>query len=92
MPLDTRGVLAIMAGALMIAAFAVARTERRLLGTWLMMLGFVVATLWSGMSVFWARSNPSPLTSESWLSMAAMAAAASVYFGYLGLDGVGLGE
>ncbi|WP_135829060.1 hypothetical protein [Halorussus halobius] len=92
MALGTRGVLAIMAGLLMTAAFVVAQTERRLLGTWLMTLGFVVATLWSIMSVFWAQSNPSPLTPSVWLTMASMAAAATVYFGYLGLSGVGLGE
>lgn len=92
MALDTRAVLAIMSGLLMSIALVATRAEKRLLGTWLMMLGFVVATLWSGMSVFWAQSNPSPLTPEVWLSMASMAAAATVYFGYLGLYGDGIGE
>jgi len=92
MALDTRGVLAIIAGLLMITAFVAARYEERLLGTWIMMLGFVVASLWSVMSVFWAQSNPSPLTPEVWLSMATMAIAGTIYFGYLGLYGDGLGE
>lgn len=92
MAMGTRGVLAIFAGLLMTAGFVAARTENRLLGTWLMMLGFVFATFWSVMSVFWARSNPSMLSSQVWLSMAAMAASAVVYFGYLGLYGEGLGE
>ena len=92
MALDTRGVLAIVAGLLMITAFVAARYEERLLGTWIMMLGFVVASLWSVMSVFWAQSNPSPLTPEVWLSMATMAIAGTIYFGYLGLYGDGLGE
>ncbi|WP_115862315.1 hypothetical protein [Halorussus litoreus] len=92
MAMGTRGVLAIFAGLLMTAGFVAARTENRLLGTWLMMLGFVFATLWSVMSVFWSESNPSPLGSEAWLSLAAMAAAGAVYFGYLGLYGEGMGE
>ena len=92
MALDTRGVLAIIAGLLMTTAFVAARYEERLLGTWIMMLGFVVASLWSVMSVFWAQSNPSPLTPEVWLSMATMAIAGTIYFGYLGLYGDGLGE
>lgn len=92
MALGTRGVLAIMAGLLMSIAIVAARTEKRLLGTWLMMFGFVIATLWSVMSIFWAQSNPSPLTPELWLSMSTMAAAGAVYFGYLGLYGDGLGE
>lgn len=92
MALDTRGVLAIIAGLLMTAALVAARTEERLLGTWMMALGFTVATLWSALSVFWAQSNPSVLSPELWITMASMAAAATVYFGYLGLHGEGLGE
>jgi tellurite resistance protein TehA-like permease len=92
MALDTRGVLAIIAGLLMTAALVAARYEERLLGTWIMMLGFVVASLWSVMSVFWAQSNPSPLTPEVWITMASMAIAGAIYFGYLGLYGDGLGE
>jgi drug/metabolite transporter (DMT)-like permease len=92
MALDTRGVLAIIAGLLMTAALVAARYEERLLGTWIMMLGFVVASLWSVMSVFWAQSNPSPLTPEVWITMASMAIAGTIYFGYLGLYGDGLGE
>jgi len=92
MALDTRGVLAIIAGLLMTAALVAARYEERLLGTWIMMLGFVVASLWSVMSVFWAQSNSSPLTPEVWITMASMAIAGTIYFGYLGLYGDGLGE
>lgn len=92
MALGTRGVLAIIAGTLMILAMVVARFERRLLGTWLLTISFAVATLWSIMSIAWAGSNPSPLTPELWLMVTSMAAAATVYFGYLGLYGEGLGE
>jgi amino acid transporter len=92
MALDTRGVLAIMASLLMLLAMVVARTERRLLGTWIMMLGFVFASLFSILSIFWAQSHPSVLTPKLWITMASMAAAATVYFGYLGLYGDGLGE
>jgi amino acid transporter len=92
MALDTRGVLAIMASLFMLLAMVVARTERRLLGTWIMMLGFVFASLFSILSIFWAQSHPSVLTPKLWITMASMAAAATVYFGYLGLYGDGLGE
>jgi hypothetical protein len=92
MALDTRGVLAIIAGLLMTVALVAARTEERLLGTWIMTLAFAVASLWSIMSIFWAQSNPSALTPELWITMASMAAAATIYFGYMGLHGQGLGE
>jgi hypothetical protein len=92
MAIDTRGVLAIIAGLLMTVALLVARREDRLLGTWIMMLAFAVATLWSVLSIVWAQSNPSPLTPQLWITMASMAAAATVYFGYMGLHGEGLGE
>lgn len=92
MALDTRAVLAIIAGLLMTVALVAARTEERLLGTWIMMLAFAVASLWSIMSIFWAQTNPSALTPELWITMASMAAAATVYFGYMGLHGEGLGE
>lgn len=92
MALGTRGVLAIIAGTLMMFAMVAARFERQLLGTWLLMIAFGVATLWSIMSIVWAQSHPSPLTPAVWMAMASMAAAATVYFGYLGLYGEGLGE
>lgn len=90
--LGTRGVLAVFSGLLMMSALIAARAERRLVGTWLLMLGFAVGTLWAILSVVWAQSHPSALSVEHWLSMASMAAAATVYFGYLGLYGEGLGE
>lgn len=92
MAIGTRDVLAVFAGLLMVAGLVAARTERRLYGTWLMMLGFVVATLWSVLSVFWASTNPSALSSNSWIAMTSMAGALAVYYGYLGLYGEGLGE
>ncbi len=81
-----------MAGAVMTAGLIAAQTERRLLGTWLTMVGFVFASMWSIMSIFWAQSNPSPLEPESWMLLSSMAVSATVYFGYLGLYGDGLGE
>ncbi|UPV99625.1 hypothetical protein M0R88_14015 [Halorussus gelatinilyticus] len=91
MALDTRGVLAIIAGLLMTAALVAARRDDRLLGTWIMMIAFAVATLWSVLSIFWAQSHPSPLSPRLWITMATMAVAATVYFGYMGLHGEGLG-
>ena len=92
MALTTRGVLAIIAGLLMVGALFVARSDRRLLATWVMMVGFIIATLYSIMSIFWAQSNPSPLTPEVWMTMASMAAAMAIYFGYMGILGEGIGE
>jgi hypothetical protein len=92
MALGTRGVFAIIAGLLMIASLIAARAERRLLGTWIMMLGFGVASLYSIMSIYWAQSHESPLTPKLWITMASMAAAATIYFGYMGLWGEGIGE
>ncbi|MFC7080644.1 hypothetical protein [Halorussus caseinilyticus] len=76
----------------MTVALIAARSEERLLGTWIMAFSFAVASLWSIMSIFWAQSNPSALTPKLWITMASMAAAATVYFGYMGLHGEGLGE
>ena len=92
MALGTRGVLAIIIGLLITVALAAARLEERLLGTWIMTFAFALATLWSVMSIYWAQSNPSALTPKLWITMASMAAAATVYFGYMGLYGEGLGE
>ncbi|UPV73577.1 hypothetical protein M0R89_13640 [Halorussus limi] len=92
MALDTRAVLAIIAGLLMTVALVAARRDDRLLGTWIMMIAFAVATLWSVLSIVWAQSNPSALSPKLWITMASMAAAATVYFGYMGLHGEGLGE
>ena len=90
--IKTRGVLAIIAALLMSVAFVVARTERRLLGMWLMTAGFAVASLWSLLSVFWAQDHPSPLSPKLWLTVVSMAVAATIYYGYHGLHGEGLGE
>lgn len=90
--LQTRGVLAIIAGLLMTAALVAARMDRRIEATWVMAAGFTVASLWSIMSIFWAQNHPSPLTPKLWISVASMAVAAAVYYGYLGMAGDGLGE
>ncbi|WP_128478044.1 hypothetical protein [Halorussus pelagicus] len=92
MALDTRGVLAIIAWLLMTVALVTARRGDRLLGTWIMMLAFAVATLWSVLSMLWSQSNPSALTPKLWITMVSMAASATVYFGYMGLHGEGIGE
>lgn len=92
MALDTRSMFAIIAGLLMTAALVAARYEKRLLGTWIMTLGFAVASLYSIMSMTWAQSNPSVLTPKLWITMASMAGAATVYFGQMGLYGEGIGE
>lgn len=92
MALDTREVLAMITGFLMIVALVAARAEKRLAGTWIMTLGFAIATLWSVMSIYWAQSHPSALTPKLWITMASMSGAATVYFGYLGMHGEGIGE
>lgn len=89
---STLFVLALVALTLMIAALVAAQLERRLQATWLLMVAFIFATAWAGLNVIWARSNPSMLSPELWLTMATMAAAAAVYYFYLGMDGHGIGD
>jgi len=77
--------------ALLLSAYALAWTERRLYGTWMLMVAFTVLALWTGLNIFWARNNPSPLDPTTWLVLTAMAATAVVYYLHLGIEGVGLG-
>ena len=88
---NTLTVLAIIAGALMTLALVLARQDRERTAMWLFMLAFFVATIWSILNSIWARSNPSPLSPEIWLTMASMAAAAIVYYYYLWIDDMGAG-
>lgn len=76
---------------LLLAAMIVAWRGRGLLGTWILVVGFAFATLWSGLNYVWARSNPSALSARSWLLLTTTAATAVVYYFYLAMDGQALG-
>jgi hypothetical protein len=81
--LGTRGVLAILAGTAMTLGVVALRTGRKPLGLWLLTAGFGIASLWSGLSVFWARDNASMLPAESHFLLGTMAAAGTIYYGVL---------
>jgi peptidoglycan/LPS O-acetylase OafA/YrhL len=84
--------LALISAFLLLSAYALAWTERRLYGTWMLMIAFVVLTLWAGLNIFWARNNPSPLEPTTWLVLTTVAATAVVYYLHLGIEGEGLGN
>lgn len=77
---------------LLLAAYGAAFTGNGLMGTWILVVAFVFATLWSGLNFAWARNNPSAITAQSWLLLTTTAATAVVYYFYLGMDGVELGS
>ncbi len=80
-----------MAGMIMTGGLIAARMDRRIEAAWIMAGGFAVASLWSIMSIFWAQTHASVLTPKLWISVAAMAVAATVYYGFLGMTGEGFG-
>ncbi|WP_266076561.1 hypothetical protein [Haladaptatus caseinilyticus] len=79
----TRGVLAVMAGITMVAALVALRTGRKPLGLWLLTAGFVIASLWSGLSFVWTRENAGAVSSDSHLLLGSTAVAGAVYYGML---------
>jgi hypothetical protein len=80
--LSTRGVFAILAGICLTAGVVAPRLGYDVVGSWLLTAGFSLATVWSLLSVAWTQTRPGLLTPELHLSMATMAAAGTVYFGY----------
>ncbi|RBI61171.1 hypothetical protein [Halomicrococcus sp. NG-SE-24] len=86
--LGTRGVLAILAGIAMTFGVVALRTGRKPLGLWLLTAGFGTASLWSGLSIFWARNNASMLSAESHLMLGTMAGAGTIYYGVLAREAV----
>lgn len=92
MQFGTRGVLALIAATLMAAAVIATRRDRGVLGVKLMTAAFAVASLWSLLSVYWAQSNASLLSSTNWLALTTMAVTATIYYGYKSVNGVGLKE
>lgn len=81
--LGTRGVLAILAGTTMIAALVALRSGRKPLGFWLLTAGFVIASLWSALSVLWTQENTGSFSSESHLMLGTTAVAGAIYYGML---------
>lgn len=84
--LGTRGVLAILAGVVMIGGMVAIYAGYRKEGMWTLAGGFGIASLWSIMSMYWAQSNPSATSAENYLAMTTMAVTAVIYFWYIARD------
>ncbi|WP_458206349.1 hypothetical protein [Haladaptatus sp. NG-SE-30] len=86
----TRGVLAVMAGGTMIIAIAAMRSGRKQMGLWLLTTAFFIASIWSGLSVVWAREYPnqSAIPAESHLVLGTTAVAGAIYYGMLARESV----
>lgn len=86
--LGTRGMLAIMAGVTMASAVVALRSDRRPLGLSLLTAGFFLASVWSGLSVYWATDHSSLLSYDSHLMLGTMAVTATVYYGVLAKESI----
>lgn len=81
--LGTRGVLAVLAGVVMIIAIPVLRSGRRSTGLWLLTIAFSIATLWSALSLAWTRNHSGMLSFQSYFMLATTAVAGTIYYGML---------
>lgn len=92
MEFTSRGALAVIGAALMLAAVYAFRTDRPVLSSWLMAAGFAVATLWTVMGVAWAYQFPerSAMPWRSWAMLAPVALVFAAYYGYQASQGEGL--
>lgn len=88
----TRGVLAMLVIAVMIAALVAGRRGKETLATWLMTVGFAVASAWAGLGVILTRQQgpEGMMSAEIYLSLLMMAVAFAVYFGLRAKDKAGL--
>jgi hypothetical protein len=80
--LSTRVVLAVFIGICLTCGIVAPRFDYKVAGSWLLTIGFLFATLWSLLGVAWTQTRPGLLTPELYLTMATMAAASVLYFGY----------
>lgn len=81
--MDTRSVLAVMAGGVMITAIVVLRAGRKSMGLWLLAVGFFIASIWSGLSIAWTQNRSGMLSFESHILLASTAFAGTIYYGML---------
>lgn len=91
MALTSRGALALLGAALLVAAIHAARTDRPVVSSWLMAAGFAVAALWTAMGVAWAYQYPrgADLPWRSWAMLAAIATVLATHYGYRASRGEG---
>lgn len=91
MALTSRGALAMIAAALLVAAIYASRAERPVVASWLMAAGFAVATLWTAMGVAWAYQYPqrADLAWRSWAMLGAIALVLATRYGYRASRGEG---
>jgi hypothetical protein len=81
--IGTRSVLAVMAGGVMVTAIVAMRSGRKSTGLWLLTAGFFIATVWSGLSIVWTRTNSGMLSFDSHLLLGSTALAGTIYYGML---------
>lgn len=91
MVLSSRGALAMLGAALLVAAIYAARTDRPVVSSWLMAAGFAVVALWTAMGVAWAYQFPgrSDLPWRSWAMFATVAIVLLTRYGYRASRGEG---
>lgn len=90
--LTSRGVLALIGAALMLAAIYAFRSDRPVLSSWLMAAGFAIATLWTAVGVVFAYLYPhqNDLPWRSWAMLVPVALVFATYYGYKASQGEGL--
>lgn len=79
--LSSRGVLSLMTVAAFGAALLALRREAPEVSAWLLTLGSGLATVWSALSMTWARTNPSMAPADSYLALTVMGIVTTIYFG-----------
>jgi len=72
-----------MAGGVMTIAIVALRSGRKSTGLWLLTAGFFIATIWSGLSIAWTRTNSGMLSFDSHLLLGSTALAGTIYYGML---------
>ncbi len=89
---DTRSVFAVAAGVVMVLGMLAALTDRGVLASKLLAIGFALATFWATLGFFWSGSHETVLGTDNYIALGSMAAVATVYYGFKGANGVPLTE
>ncbi|MFB6221623.1 MAG: hypothetical protein ABEH90_09305 [Halolamina sp.] len=87
---DTRSVFALLAGVVMALGVLASLTDRGVLGSKLLAVGFAIATVWATLGFFWSADHQTALGTTNYIALGSMAAVAAIYYGYKGANGVPL--